>query len=310
MDTASRIWNGVCMIDLADLRTFARIANVRSVSGAARALRAPKSSVSRSLTRLEAAVDAILIERSTRPVRLTDAGTLLYRHALRILNEVEEARTALGGLAGVPRGTLRVNAPFAFTEGLLAPMLPAFLRHHPEIRVVLDIGNRRIDVLAEEVDVVIRTGPLVSSGLIARRLATPELWLCASPHYLAARGVPGSVADLAEHDLVDPMDGATTWSFRTPDGRTVAVEICPRAVVPEPAATRAVLLGGVGIGRLPAFLATDALADGTLVRVLPDLESGSVEIHALYPSHRSLSAKVRVFIDALVAHLEAVRSDC
>jgi DNA-binding transcriptional LysR family regulator len=293
------------MLDLIDVRAFARIADLRSVSAAARALKAPKSSVSRSLARLEAAVGAVLVERSTRHLRLTDAGALFHPHALRILNDVDEAETALGSFAGVPRGTLRVNAPYAFALALLAPMLPAFLARYPEVLVTLDVDNRQVDVLAEQADLVIRIGTLATSGLIARRLATMELWACASPAYLATRGTPASVDDLSGHDIVGRVEGRTRWTFRTPGAEPEEIDVNPRLSVPDPALTQVVLIGGAGIGRLPDFMARSAIARGELVRVLAEVEPGSVEVHALYPSHRSLSAKVRVFIDALVAHMDA-----
>ena len=216
--------------------------------------------------------------------------------------------SVFGGIArssGVPRGTLRVNAPYAFALALLAPMLPAFLARYPEVRVTLDVDNRQVDVLAEQADLVIRIGTLATSGLIARRLSTMELWACASPAYLAARGTPASVNDLSSHDLIGRVEGRTHWTFRTPSGETEGIDVNPRLAVPDPAPTQVVLAGGAGIGRLPDFMARNAIARGELVRVLADLEPGSVEVHALYPSHRSLSAKVRVFIDALVAHMAA-----
>lgn len=263
------------MLHLTDLKAFARIAELGSVSAAARSLRSPKSSVSRSLARLEASVGASLIERSTRSLRLTDAGLLLHRHARRILDDVGEAENALGGLVGVPRGDLRVSVPFTFAAGPLALMLPGFMKRYPEVRVVLSIDNRPVDLLVDEIDLAIRIGRLPDSELIARRLARFELWPCATPAYLAARGVPAAVDDLRHHTLIAHVDRRGPQRFRTPTGEMLD--------------------------------AADALASGTLVRVLADHPADSVEAHALYPSHRSLSAKVRVFIDALVAHLAAAR---
>ena len=164
------------MMDLGDLRAFVRIAELKSVSAAARALRAPKSSMSRSLARLEAEVGMALVDRSTRHLRLTDAGTLLQPHALRILLEVQDATASLSDFAGVPRGTLRINAPVTFAIGLIGPMAAPFMARFPEVRIVLDVENRQIDVLAEEVDLVIRIGVLPDSQLIARRLESLELW--------------------------------------------------------------------------------------------------------------------------------------
>ena len=291
------------MFDLADLRVFVRTADLGSLSGAARALRMPKSSASRSLARLEAAAGAALVERSTRHLRLTDAGRLLQRHAQRILDDVGEAENALAGHVGVPRGTLRVSVGFTFAVGPLAPMLPGFLARYPEVRVALSIDNRNIDLLAEDFDVAIRIGPLRDSDLIARRLTSIALWTCASPAYLAARGTPVTVADLRSHELIGRVDRKSAWRFRAPGGAVQEVEVVPGTVIPEPAVLKPVLIGGAGIGRLPEFYAADAVTDGTLVRLLPKYEDDSVDVHALYPSHRSLSAKVRVFIDALAEHL-------
>jgi DNA-binding transcriptional LysR family regulator len=291
------------MLDLTNLRAFARIADLGSISGAARSLRSPKSSVSRSLVRLEEAVGTRLIERSTRHLRLTDAGLLLQRHARRILDEVGEAENAIGGLIGVPSGTLKVSVPFTFATGPLADMLPQFLTRCPEVRVALVVDNRSIEILIEEVDVAIRIGPLRDSELIARKLTDFALRVYASPAYLKTHGTPHEVDDLAHHKLIASVDKRYCWRFHSATGAVQEFEVESTTVVPEPTVTKAVLIAGAGIARLPDFLAVDALADGTLIRVLPHLEGDTVEAHALYPSRRSLSAKVRVFIDALVAHL-------
>ncbi len=295
------------MLDLAHLRAFARIADLGSVSGAARSLGMPKSSVSRSLSRLEEAVGTALIERSTRHLRLTDAGLLLQRHAARILGDVTEAENAVGGLIGKPTGTLRVSVGFTFAAGPLAPMLPGFLARYPDVRVVLTVDNRMADLLTEEIDVSIRIGPLRDSELIARKLGTIELWPCASPAYLAERGTPRTVEDLLAHRLIAHTDRRIPWSIRTPSGAVHEIQTEPGTVIPEPAVAKIMLLGGAGIAWLPDFNARQAVADGTLVRLLADHPTEAVDVHALYPSHRSLSAKVRVFVDALAAHMVAAR---
>ena len=296
------------MFDLTDLRAFARIADLGSLSAAARALGMPKSSASRSLVRLEAAAGAALIERSTRHMRLTDAGRLLQRHARRILDDVGEAENALAGLTGVPSGTLRVSVGFTFAAGPLAPMLPGFLARYPEVRVALTIDNRNVDLLVEDFDVAVRIGPLPNSDLVARKLTTIALWTCASPAYLAARGTPATVGELGTHELIARVDRRATWCFQSPGGVVQEIEVVPGTVIPEPAVLMPVLIGGAGVGRLPDFYAAEAVANGTLVRLLPAYQHGSVDVHALYPSHRSLSAKVRVFINALAEHLNRTAS--
>jgi len=291
------------MLNPYDLRAFSRIAQLRSVSAAARELKMPKSSVSRSLARLEEALGVTLVERSTRHLRLTDAGTLFLPHAVRLLSDMEEAETALTNFAGTARGTLRVSAPLAYVSTLLTPMLPGFLMRYPEVRVVLDLNHRNVDMLAEDIDVVVRMGTLADSSLVARRLPSVHMWLCASPQYVARKGMPVRVADLSAHDVIDRIDGPNEWVFDLPDERQVRMTLHPRAVSPEPAVAMALILGGAGIGLLPSFMAEPAIAEGRLLRIFPESLPQTVEAHALYPSHRSLSAKVRVFIDALVAHL-------
>ena len=304
LDSAFLFWNDCPVLDLTQLRAFARTADLGSVSGAARSLRQPKSSISRALARLEDTVGTALIERSTRHLRLTDAGRLLHRHAARILDDVSEAENAVGQLIGRPSGTLRVSVGFTFAAGPLAPMLPGFLARYPEVRLVLTVDNRSADMLVEEIDVSIRIGPLRDSELIARKLGTIELWPCASPAYLAEHGTPTTIDALLGHRLIAHSDRRSTWTMRTPGGAVRVIESEPGSVIPEPAVTKVMLLAGAGIGWLPDFDARGAIAAGTLVRVLPDHASEAVDVHALYPSHRSLSAKVRVFIDALIEHMQ------
>ena len=292
------------MLDLIDLRAFARIADLGSISGAGRALKMPKSSVSRSLVRLEEAVGAALVERSTRHLRLTDAGLLLQRHARRILDDVGEAENAIGGLVGVPLGDLRISAPFTFATGPLAGVLPGFLAAYPQVRVLLSIDNRIVDVMTEDYDIAIRIGPLPDSSLIARRLARLALWPCASPDYLARSAPIRSPADLSNHLLMAHGHPRETWRFSDAEGGVVEVRLTASAVIPEPDVVRSLLVSGSGIGMLPDFHAREMIGAGKLVRLLPGHDAGGVDVHALYPSHRSLSAKVRVFIDTLKSHME------
>lgn len=292
------------MLDPDDLKAFVCVVETGSLSAAARALGAPKSSTSRSLARLESAVGTVLVERSVRGLRATDAGNLFVVHARRILAEIEEAHAALDGLVGLPRGTLRINAAVTFAAGLIAPMLPAFLARYPDVRVVLEAENRVIDLGRDEADVAIRIGKLENSDLRARRLGSIELWPCASPAYLAEHGEPQIVAELAAHRLFGWVDGPSDWTFTVAEGHIEGVRVPAGTVVPEPIVFQAMLVRGVGIGRLPDFLARPLVESGELVRLLPAYRSETTDAHALYPNQRSLSTKVRVFIDALVASLK------
>jgi DNA-binding transcriptional LysR family regulator len=286
-------------MDLDDLQTFARIADAGTISAAARASGAPKSSLSRSLTRFEASLGAVLFERGSRSLRLTEAGRVLLPHARRILDDVADAGAALDGLHGEPRGTLRINAAMTFALAMVAPMIPAFLERYPDVRVVLDTENRIVDLAREEVDVAIRIGALPDSDLIARKLGDIALWPCASPAYLARNGVPQTPADLAGHTLLGWSDQPSEWQFVDRAGAIHRVAVPIGTLVPEPAVLQVLLEGGVGIGRLPDFLARASVAAGSLQRLLSDFKPETVQAHAVYAAHRTLSAKVRLFIDAL-----------
>ena len=218
---------------------------------------------------------------------------------MRILADVADAETALEGLAGVPRGRLRVNATHAFGIGVIARMLPGFLAQYSQVQVMLDADDDRIDLGIKETDLAIRIGPMADSPLIARRLPSVDLWLCASPAYLAANGTPRTVADLTTHSLVDRQE-RTDWRF----AGAAPISVEPRAIIPDASAQRVVVEGGAGIGHLPDYLVRPAVVSGRLVRVLPNVGAATIDVHALYPSHRSLSAKVRVFIDALAEHMQ------
>ncbi|PRE01620.1 MULTISPECIES: LysR family transcriptional regulator [Burkholderia] len=292
-------------MDQADLIIFLRLAHSGSLSGTARTLKAPKSSVSRALLRLETEIGSALFDRSTRHFRLTDAGKLLLPYASRAVHDLQEAQAIIDGYAGEPRGLLRINTTQSFAQGLIAPMLPDFLDRYPELTVELTTDSNYVDIAREGIDVAVRVGTLPDSSLIARRLPPVELWLCASPSYLSRSGVPMEADELHGHRLV-VREAPTSWVFH--DGHT-ELALHPRgsAIIPDAAAQKIVLEGGGGIGFLPSYLAAPALTAGTLVRVLPSLRREPIELHALYPTHRSMSAKVRAFIDALVGHLDTVK---
>lgn len=303
LDRVFLSWNARRMMDLGDLALFARIADLGSLSAAARGTGMPKSTVSRAVTRLEAEVGSPLVERSARGLRLTEAGRLLLPHAKCILAAAERAQDALDGFAASPKGTLRINAAITFAIGMIAPMLPSFFERHPDIRVVLDTENRIIDVAREAADIAIRVGRLADSNLLARKLRTVELWPCASPAYVSAHGEPASVACLGRHKLFGWVDGPSEWHFQSPLGQMQTIAVQAGVVIPEPIVLERLLVDGAGIGRLPDFLAARLVREGALVRLLPDYAPDVVDVHAVYPSERGLSPKVGLFIDALIQHL-------
>jgi DNA-binding transcriptional LysR family regulator len=297
------------MLDLADVRIFVQAVDAGGLSAAARLRSMPKSSISRALVRLEARLGVVLLERSTRGMRVTDAGLLFLPHARRLLDSAEEAQAAVDGLIDQPQGILRVNAALTFALGVIAPMLPSFLDSYPDVSVVLDTDNHVIDLARGDADVAIRIGPLIDSGLMVRRLGDIELWPCASPAYLALHGTPVSVPDLNRHRLINRRGVGAAWQFRTASGDEEHCHVPPGIAVSEPAVLQEVLLGGAGIGRLPDFLARPHVQSGRLVRLLPAWRGEHVEANALYARNRTVSAKVRLFIDALQEHVRTEASN-
>lgn len=290
-------------MELADLRAFVQIAEQGSISEAARVLKQPKSSISRGLARLEQSVGAALVDRSSQHLRLTDAGSLLRSRASKLLDEADDVRAAIDGLADRPRGRLRINAPYTFAVGLIGPMLSRFVRNYPDIEVVLDIENKRVNLHAVDLDLAVRVGMLADSDLVAQKLTAVELWTCASPLYLEEYGRPERPADLARHRLVARVDEISLWGFRDAEGHRIEVDVRPDLVVPEPAVMMTLAMGGAAIARLPDFIASEAIEAGKLIRVLPELQPERVDVHALYTSRRALPVKARVFIQALMEHL-------
>ena len=286
-----------------DLGCFIYIADALSLSGAARATGTPKSSLSRALLRLEGIIGAKLFERSPQALRLTEAGRMLLPYARRVMDDLNEAKAALDGVTGQPCGVLRVNAAITFALGLVAPMLPDFLGRFPELHVHFDTENRLVDFAREDIDIAIRIGKLPNSDLIARKLGHIALWPCASPAYLAQREIPDTPEDLTNHVLLGWTDQPTVWRFQDEQKREHRIPVPVGSVVPEPAVLQILLEHGAGIGRLPDFLARPAIEHGTLIRLLPTFTTETVEAHAVYAAHRSLSSKIRVFIDALRMHL-------
>lgn len=289
------------MEDLSAMAVFARVVEMESFSGAARALGLSKSAVSKRVGRLEDRMGLRLLNRTTRRLSLTEAGAAFYQGCRRVVAEAEAAERAVTRLASAPRGRLKVNAPMSFGVRHLAPALPDFMARYPELNVDLTLNDRVVDLVEEGFDLAIRIARLAESSLIARRLAPNRLVLCAAPSYLAAHGAPRAVEDLKDHAclLYSYQTAGDAWRLCGPGGER-RLAVTGRLRINNGDALLAAALGGLGVALLPCFICGQDLRAGRLIQVLPAWSGpADTAIAAVYPASRNLSPKVRVFVDFL-----------
>lgn len=286
------------------MRVFVRVAELGSFAAAAKELRLSPSMVAKHVTMLEERVGAQLIRRTTRRHSITEVGRLYLERARTALADVEAAEAAAGELHDVARGTLRVSAPVVYGAHALAPILGELLDENPELTVDLTLADRVVDLLEEGYDAALRTGPLPSSGLIARPLAPLPAVLAAAPAYLRRRGAPRVPAELAGHECLGfaAWIHPDRWRLVGRDGEH-AVRVRGRLRANDGEALRQAALAGAGIVMQSRHLLASDLAAGRLVRVLPRYAPPSRPVHVVYPPDRFRSPKLRVFIDHVLRHL-------
>lgn len=300
--------NARVALDLNDVALLVRVVQTRSFSAAARERGVPVSTVSRRIARLEASLGTRLLERTTRSLRLTDAGRAYFAHAERAVDDLAQGTARVSELQTEPRGRVRVLAPIVF-GGAVAHALHGYLAAYPQVCVDLELGDRRGDLLAEGYDIAIIGGKLDrdTTDFVARELwrSTRKL-LYASPAYCAARGKPRRIEDLARHDCIatHATDGVSTWTLAQGRKRR-RVTLEPRLYVNESSAAHRAALAGVGIAMLPEVVCARDVAEKRLVRVLDGYAEESGGVVLLYRAHRSLTAAVRTCIEHLVAALPA-----
>ncbi|WP_321881598.1 LysR family transcriptional regulator [Paraburkholderia bannensis] len=293
---------------LPDLATFARVVEAGNFSVAARQLGSTPSTVSRQIKRLEEALGARLLERSTRQIRVTESGEQVYRHCRDMVGAAAGAIDAAGQLAGKPQGRVSVAAPTAYAKTVIHPLIPGFLRAFAEVDVQLVFTDHDVDPLRDGLDLVIRPTRTPPPGLAARQLGAVHWLLCASPAYLAARGAPDTPRELAQHDCLWLGETADDHRWRLRQGaQTQTVEVKGRYIANHAGARFEAALEDWGIACLPDFTAAEALRDGRLVQVLPqwtfEARAYMGPVWLLYPPNRFLPPKVRAFIDYLAQHL-------
>lgn len=290
---------------LDDVVAFVEVARAQGFAAAGRALRVPRSTLSRQLQRLEDALGVRLLERTTRTVRLTEAGESYFHRCSHAIELIAAANRGARDAGALPRGSLRVSAPFDIARDVLASALPEFRRRYPDVELRLEITQRRVDVVREGFDLALRGGmPMRDSGLTVRKLAPSVMRLYASPEYLAKRGTPADPDALAEHDLIGFVNaggGAMPWQLSGPGGEIV-IEPKPWVAANEFSFIRAAVIAGAGIGLLQAIAAFGERT-GQVVPVIPEYAMHGGALWAVYPSAKRVPPKVRVFVDFLVGQL-------
>lgn len=290
------------------MRTFRRIVEIGGLAKAAEDLGISPAGLSKQLRVLEAHLDTVLIQRTTRSMSLTETGRTYYADCCRILDELEMLERSIKQQSQRVSGKLRVNAPLSFALSTLSPLLAGFLKQYPDLQLDLVMEDRLVDAVAHGFDVSIRLrNTLEDSTLIARRLASLEQKLCAAPVYLEKYGTPETAADLHHHKILNyslaHTQGVTNDSeAQEPDSNALSPN-GDHSQVNNSLMLRDLLIAGLGIGALPSFLADPAIRDGKLQRILPALVNEPRHIYAVYPTSRHLQPKVKAFVDFLSQHL-------
>lgn len=285
------------------LRSFLRVAELGSFTAAAEQLGLPKASVSLAVQRLEAEVGVQLLHRTTRRVRLTADGAQFQQRARDLLDDMEDLQGMFRRDTQL-KGRLRVDMSSGLARQLVIPHLPDFLARHPGLEIELSGTDRRVDLVREGFDCVVRVGPLDDNTLVARPLGVMHIVNCASPAYLAARGMPYSLEDLSHHALVHYVGtlGQRSPGFEYHDGQAYrSVPMRGAITVNSGEAYSAAALAGLGIIQVPRLGARVALAAGTLVEILPECVAEPMPVTLLYAQRRHLPRRVAAFMDWLAA---------
>jgi DNA-binding transcriptional LysR family regulator len=282
------------------LEEVVAIVDAGSFAAAAKILQVSTSHMSKVVARLEARLETQLFNRTTRRVSLTDMGHAFADHSRRMIQERDELLAMVNG-SGEPQGQLRITCSISLGERFVEPIVRDFMRRHERLSVTLDLTNRVIDLVGEGYDMAIRTGSISDARLFGRPIASRHLEVCASPAYLASRGVPSAIDDLKHHGCL--VGTNSSWHF-VEEGRTRTFAPEARWRCNSGKAVADAAAADLGICQLPLFYVRQQIADGVLLPVLQDFRAAPEPIWVVYPKRRHLLSKVRNLADELVAKLQ------
>ena len=285
-------------MELQELSAFVKVVQTGSFTRAAESLGTQKAHLSRVITQLEKKLEVRLLERTTRSLSLTEVGREMFERAVGILGAVDDAQRAAQKTQAEPRGVLKLTCGVEFGMVAVSRWITDYLQRYPQVQVQAEFTGRLVDLVHEGFDLAIRVGNLPDSSLAARKLGSLEYGLFASPEYLSRRGVPATPAALSAHDRLAFSGGTQSQTWRLRNGSDEAcVEAAPRLLVNNSFAVRDAVAQGLGVAQLPLVVIQHQLSQGLLVRVLPDWKPPDMPVHAVFPSARYLTPKVRAFID-------------
>lgn len=293
------------MDQLTALRVFRQVVEGGAFAAAARKLRLSPAAVSKNVGELEAHLGVRLLNRTTRRMSLTEAGTRYYQQVSRILDDLEDADGSMQPLSHSPSGLLRVSAPMSLSLVRFSGAVVRFMQAYPDLSLDLQLDDRRVDIVKDGFDLAIRgSDRLEDSSLVARRIMALRHVVCAAPAYFGAKGRPQTPMELAGHDCVQfSLSGhAGEWEFSR-DGETRKVQVTGRYKVTSSLAIRDALCAGFGVSLIPRLYVQDDIAAGRLETALDDWDPVVTQVYAVYPSRRYLLPKVRAFVDFLAEDL-------
>lgn len=291
------------------MRTFAAAVETGSFTAAADRLGISKKLVSKYVGQLEDRLKTKLLHRTTRQLSLTEAGERYYARCLSVLEDFDALEASVKGGTSEVKGELRVSAPASFGELYVQPLLVEFQESHPELSVSTRFSDRYVDLAEEGFDLALRIGTLSDTSMIARRLATTELWAVAAPEYLAKAGTPEEPRSLTGHVCIRDTNlrSGASWPFQV-DGVTRKIAVTGAFAVNSAIASRDLAVAGKGVTLCPDYAVAEDLASGRLVRVLEDFPSLRLDIHAVYLDARYMPPRVRAFIDFLTNRFSKLAS--
>lgn len=282
------IWEGVS--------EFVAVAETESFTAAAKRLGISTAQVSRQVSALESRLSTKLLYRTTRKVSVTEAGQTYYQYCRQVLDGLEEAEWAMTNLQLIPKGKLRLTAPVTYGEKVIAPLVNDFILRYPELEVQLNLTNQKLDLVGGGYDLAIRLGKLEDSSMMAKRLSSRTLYVCASPEYLSTYGVPHSLSELDRHNCL--QGNLDYWRFQD-RGKPYNVRVKGNMKCDSGWALLDAALKGIGIVQLPDYYVQPSLACGKLMNLLEHYQEADDGIWAIYPHNRHLSPKVRMLLDFL-----------